>query len=125
MKIIRKYRLYCIVLALFLLAVAFASKAYRGPCWHFANAYVGDVMVVGVFYFALSFFALSWSRINKALVVLAYAVLVELFQASGVPASWHLPAPFVYVFGSVFNFSDILAYIIGLILAVFLDNQIK
>jgi hypothetical protein len=125
MKSIQEYRLHCSALALLLLGIAFASKAYRGPWWHYANAYVGDIMIVGVIYFTLTLFAVSWSMPKKALCVFIYAVLVELFQATGIPASWNLPAPFVYVFGSVFSYIDILAYIVGLFLAGFLDNQIK
>jgi hypothetical protein len=120
-----KYRRSCVLSACAFIAIAFASKAYRGPAWRYSDAYVGDVMVVGFIYFVLSFFMISMSIRRKIIYVFGYALLVELFQATGIPNSWHLPAPFIYVFGSVFNFIDILAYLVGLALAGFLDRKIK
>jgi hypothetical protein len=45
---IASYRLRACLYSLLFIAVAFASKAYRGPWWRFSDAYIGDVMVVGL-----------------------------------------------------------------------------
>ena len=114
--------LYDLLMAIVLLLLAFASKVYHGPYWQFSNAYVGGVFIVGTLYFMLSFAAPGWPPLKKALAIGMIAVAVELFQATGIPASWGLPEPFSFVLGTSFDPRDFLFYGIGLIVAILLDR---
>ena len=106
------------------LLFAVLSKFYRGPLWIEVNAYVGDIGIVACLYFSLSCFYRTLSPLKKAFIIAAVAILLEWFQSSGIPGSWNLPAPFVWVLGSRFDALDFVFYAIGLIIAVFLDHQI-
>jgi hypothetical protein len=116
------YRLHATVYSALFITLAFASKAYRGPWWRIADAYIGDVMVVGFLFFVLSALLPRLATARKFWIVFVYAVLVELFQATGLPASWHLRPPLSYAFGSSFDAIDLIAYAVGVLLAAFLDR---
>ena len=114
--------LYDLLMAMVLLLLALASKVYRGPYWQFSNAYVGDIFIVGTLYFILSFAAPGFPPIKKAFTIGMIAVAVELFQATGIPASWGLPEPFSFVLGTSFDPRDFMFYGVGLIVAIILDR---
>ncbi len=107
--------------ALACLAAAFASKYYQGPGNAFSEAYLGDFFVVGVFYFLVGAAAHSMRPFAKAAAIALFAAAVELFQASGIPASWNLPRPFTFLLGTSFDPLDFLFYALGLTAAVAAD----
>ncbi len=106
------------------LCLAFLSKGYSGPYQWFAEAYLGDVFIVGCLYFALSLVAPEKSGLFKFIAIGLFAVVVEFFQATGLPAALNLPEPFVFVLGTSFDVFDFVSYFIGLLLAVFVDRVI-
>ncbi len=122
---LKSYRFRALLMAAVLLALAFASKYYRGPYWRFSNAYLGDVFIVGTLYFILSIAVPQQSALLKALIIALVALAVELFQATGIPASWGLPEPFSFVLGTAFDGADFLFYAVGLLLALGLDKRIS
>ncbi|RQW02123.1 DUF2809 domain-containing protein, partial [candidate division KSB1 bacterium] len=113
--------LLCLFVSSFALALAFASKYYAGPHQRFADAYLGDVFIVICLYFWL---ALLWPQLHvltKFALIAGLAIGVELLQATGLPASLRLPAPFVFVLGTSFDQRDFLFYGTGLMVAVLFD----
>ena len=123
MNVTTSYRFRCLLIAFVLLALAFASKFYYGPYWRFSNAYLGDVFIVGTLYFFLSIGLPTLAPLKKALIIALVALCVELFQATGIPASWGLPEPFSFVLGTAFDWRDFIFYSIGLLLALGLDKR--
>jgi hypothetical protein len=92
---------------------------YRGPGWRFTRGTLGDLFVVGVLYHLLSLF---WrgSTAARASVIAGVALGVELAQGAGIfnakPSD-----PLVIVTGSTFDVWDLLAYAVGITLAVMLE----
>ncbi len=92
------------------------------------DKYLGDVLYASLFYFA---FSLLWSRNSiafKATLTCVYVAAIEFFQLTGIPAQLNqsdnlLVKLFAYfVLGSGFSGWDLLAYGIGILLAVLVDR---
>ncbi len=109
-------------LALAFLLCALASKAYHGPYWRLAEAYVGDIFIVACLYFLLTLLRPQWSWMLKSFVIGGIAVAVEAFQASGIPEAWGLPKPFLYILGTKFDPTDFACYAFGLWCAYLCDR---
>jgi hypothetical protein len=109
------------ILSLAFLALAFLSKFYSGPFWRFADAYLGDVFIVACLYFGLSFVFPRKKPIIKFLVIAVFAVAIEFFQATGLPAALQLPKPFVFILGTSYDEFDFVCYLFGLAIAILLD----
>ena len=116
------YRIYCLIVSLVALSLAFWSKFYDGPYWRFADAYLGDVFIVICLYFWLALFRPGLHILTKFALIAALAFGVELFQATGLPAALNLPEPFVFILGTSYNAFDFLCYGSGLLCAVFFDQ---
>ncbi len=108
-------------LSLLFLALALFAKFYTGPWQHIADAYFGDLFIVASLYYALSLLKPALKPPIKFSAIAALALLVELFQATGIPASLNLPVPFVFILGTGFDVVDFLYYFTGLALAFLLD----
>jgi len=121
---VKNYRLIALLLSCGFLLFAVLSKLYRGPYWAFSDAYIGDVGIVACLYFGLSFAAPGLKPGLKLFLISAVAIFVELFQATGIPKSMNLPAPFVWVLGSHFDPVDFLFYFAGLLIAFFFDKRL-
>jgi hypothetical protein len=117
----KKYRQFSLVVLLLFLAAAFASKIYRGVGQVFAEAYLGDLFIVGCLYFGLGMILPQTAVWKKAGLIGLVALSVESFQATGIPASWKLPAPLSFVLGTSFDPRDFLFYALGLFIAVIVD----
>jgi hypothetical protein len=111
--------------SLLFLAAAFASKYYRGPGAAFSSAYLGDLFIVGCLYAWLGFFCIRLRPLMKAGAVGLFATLVELFQKTGIPASWGLPQPFTFVAGTAYDAKDFIFYFLGLVLAWGIDVRLR
>jgi len=107
---------------LFILCVlGILTKYYRGPLWRIVDGSIADILIVMFLYFCIVFVWKSISPVYPAMIVFCYALFIEFFQLTGIPQSWHLPPPWVHIFGSKFDVTDIFSYAIGIILALFLD----
>jgi len=106
------------------LALAFWSKGYDGPHQRWVDAYVGDIFIVACLFYLLSLICPLWRTVIKFLIISGIAVAVESFQATGIPASWRLPEPFVFILGSSFDPLDFLFYGTGLLMVVIIDKGI-
>ncbi|MBN1561897.1 DUF2809 domain-containing protein [candidate division KSB1 bacterium] len=119
---VARYRRLCLVISLVALALAFASKYYAGPHQRFADAYLGDAFIVICLYFWL---ALLWPHLRiltKSALISGLAVGVELLQATDLPASLHLPAPFVFVLGTSYDRRDFIFYGLGVLIAALVEK---
>lgn len=117
----KRYRLLSLLFLLLFLVAAFASKFYRGAGQVFAEAFLGDLFIVGCLYFGLGMILPKMAVWKKAGLIGLVAVLVESFQATGIPASWGLPAPFSFILGTAFDPRDFLLYALGIFVAVLID----
>jgi hypothetical protein len=92
---------------------------YRGPGWRFTRGTLGDLFVVGFLYHLLSLF---WRgpAAARASAIAALAVGIELAQWARIFTT-RSSDPLVIVTGSTFDVWDLLAYAIGLALAVMLE----
>ena len=108
-------------IAMLALILAILTKLYRGPGWVALNAWAGDVGIVICLFFLLAAIFPGLKPIVKLLIIAFIAVSVECFQGTGIPGSWNLPAPFVWVLGSQFDPRDFIFYAIGLGIAFVLD----
>ncbi len=122
----KTYRIHALITSLVFLALALAlaSKYYHGPHHVFADAYLGDVFIVGCLYFWLALIKPRWYPRLKGGIILLVALTVESFQATGIPASWGLPEPFVFVLGSQFDIRDLAFYLLGITLALLIDRYL-
>ena len=93
---------------------------YRGPGWRFTRGTLGDLFVVGFLYHLLSLF---WrgSATARASAIAVLAVGIELAQWARLFTS-RPSDPLVIVTGSTFDVGDLLAYAIGLALAVMFER---
>jgi len=114
-----------LLFSLLFLTAAFISKYYRGPAADFSSAYLGDLFIVACLYDWLS---LCWIRLHplfKAGAVALFATMVELFQKTGIPASWGLPEPFTFIAGTAYDAKDFSFYFLGLALAWGIDVRLR
>lgn len=111
------YALGCIVFLVF----AISTKLYSGPGMLWARYYWGDIGIVAALYFALSAVWLRASITMRAGAIFTFAVAVEVFQGTGIPASWNLPSPWVHILGTSFDVTDFYAYAIGIGVAIICD----
>jgi hypothetical protein len=119
---LKKYRMGAIIFSLLFLAVAISGKIYKGPYHWLADAYLGDLAIVGCLYFWLAFIFPGWRPYIKTITIAAVAITVELFQATDIPKSWNLPKPFVFILGSQYDANDFICYATGLAIAFLLDG---
>ncbi len=119
-----KYRRHALASSCGFLIFAILTKLYRGPLHVYIDAWAGDIGIVACLYFMLACFFPRLQPFIKGLVIACIAVSVELFQASGIPRSWNLPAPFVWVLGSRFDVMDFWFYFIGIIIAFLIDIKL-
>ena len=107
---------------LFILCVlGILTKYYRGPFWRIVDGSLADILIVMFLYFCIIFIWKSIAPVYPAVSVFCYALFIEFFQLTGIPQSWRLPPPWVHIFGSKFDVTDVFAYAIGITLAVLLD----
>lgn len=119
------YRLWALLLSLLFLAGAFASKYYSGPHGHYIDAYFGDFFIVACLYFWTSILLPSTSPWIKACIIAIIAITVETFQLTGLPRSWDLPEPYVFILGSAFDPLDLVYYLFGILLAIGVDFLLR
>lgn len=89
---------------------------YRGPGWGFVRHTAGDVAA------AVLLYALGWAVLNRGwrlhgALALGGATLVELVQLTG----WvdqRSPAVLHAVFGSTFDWADLVAYAVGALVGI-------
>ncbi|HZH75046.1 MAG TPA: DUF2809 domain-containing protein [Archangium sp.] len=93
---------------------------YRGPGWRFTRGTLGDLFVVGILYHLLSVF---WrgSVAARASVIAGVALGVELAQWAGI-FNAKPTDPLVIVTGHTFDVWDLVAYALGIALAVALER---
>jgi hypothetical protein len=94
---------------------------YRGPGWRFTRGTLGDLFVVGFLYHLLS---LCWRgpMAARAGAIAVLAVGIELAQWARLFTS-RPSDPLVVVTGSTFDVWDLVAYAVGLTLAVLLEGR--
>lgn len=105
------------LVALWLLSlfVGIFVLVYRGPGWKPLRAHGGDVAIIPFLYFALGMVT-RWSSSSRAWVVGSVALGVELLQALRLPVGRGLAVELTL--GSTFDPLDLLAYAVGLALAL-------
>lgn len=95
---------------------------YRGPGRSIVRGHLGDLAIVVLLYFALSLaFAQKTSVRSRAVIVAVIAVATELFQSFG-PAL-HRSTLVDLTVGRTFDPWDLLAYALGIALAVLVDRR--
>ncbi|HEY9811707.1 MAG TPA: DUF2809 domain-containing protein [Halomicronema sp.] len=109
--------------ALFSALAGLSILIYRGPGWVWLRYYGGDIVAVAFLYFTLSLFYTGSPPIRFSIIA-TIALFIELAQL------FHLTPPngsllSTLVFGSNFDYFDLLAYILGLFLAVAYDLSSK
>ncbi len=110
------------MVSILFLTFAVAGKIYKGHGWQYADAWIGDIGIVGCLYFWLAIFIPRHRPAAKTAVIAVVATAVELFQWTGIPRSWRLPRPFVFILGSRFDPRDFICYAIGLFAAWQVDR---
>jgi hypothetical protein len=110
-----------LLLALACLAFGFAVLFYRGPGWAFLRHTAGDAAAAALLY-ALVWLALRSTWRRHAVIAGLGALTVELVQLSGwvdrsSPLALHL------IFGSTFDWADLGAYAVGLVIAVWWQRR--
>lgn len=88
------------------------------------NLYMGDILYAFMMFYIVSFFAVNKSRDVRAVIALVICCCIEasqLYQADWINAVRET-IPGKLVLGSGFLWSDILAYSIGVFLALIVDK---
>jgi Protein of unknown function (DUF2809) len=92
-----------------------------GPGWQFVRFYLGDVVAVAFLYFGLSFFWCGPMLVRGAIIGMV-AVSIEFAQLFGLtPKSGHWIAEIAL--GSHFEIWDLVAYGVGLTVAMAIEWQ--
>ena len=113
------FRRYQLAAAGAFLLAGLSVLVYRGPGWHFTRGTLGDLFVVGFLYHLLGLF---WRgpAAARAGVIAVLAVGIELAQWARIVTT-RPSEPLAIVTGSTFDVWDLLAYAVGLTLAVWLE----
>ncbi|MFN3201404.1 MAG: DUF2809 domain-containing protein [Bradymonadia bacterium] len=116
-----KLRPVFILPAILTFALGVGVVFYRGPGWHAIRTLGGDVLASAeVYFFASIFWSAPWRRrfVGCALICLTVE-LIQLGQWVGPesPQWMHL------LLGSTFDPFDLLAYLIGLVIAVGIEKR--
>lgn len=124
------YRLASLILLIASVVLGIASRIFPlgNILW---DKYLGDVVYASVFYFALCII-LGYKPVRlKTLITAGYVVFIEFFQLTPIPrflnhSSNTIVKLFAYlVLGSTFSWWDLVAYAIGIGLAVICDRAIS
>jgi hypothetical protein len=97
------------------------------PLW---DKYLGDVVYALFFYLICSLLFNRSSALHKAGWTALYVTAIEVLQLSGIPlqlnrSEYMIIRLFAYlVLGSTFSGWDLLAYAVGIVIAVLLDNRL-
>ena len=111
-------------LSIFGLLLAVASKWYAGPGQSIVRGHLGDVLIVFAVYFLLRA-VLPWLEpLRSAIAVITLAFTVELFQGVGIFNSKLSPFA-AYWLGQHFDLLDMLAYVLGAALSLFVEQQLS
>jgi hypothetical protein len=88
----------------------------------FATDAAGDILYAVCIYLLLVVVAPRLPASIVAAIAFAWCTAVELFQLSGLPEEWGAAfAPAMLVLGTVYSFTDLLMYAIGILVALALD----
>jgi hypothetical protein len=101
------------------LALGLLVLVYRGPGFRITRGHGGDVAIVALLFFGLGVVT-RWRREARATLVAVIAVGTELAQLARLPVERSLLTELTI--GSTFDPWDLLAYALGLVLAVQLDR---
>jgi hypothetical protein len=93
---------------------------YRGPGWKLLRAHGGDVAVTAFLFFSLGLVT-SWTERRRVWLVGLLALGVELLQLARLPVRRSLVTELTI--GSTFDWLDLLAYALGLALAVLAERR--
>lgn len=108
---------FCNVIAIIILGI-FSRKIAGIPL------IVGDVLYAMMIYFLMRFFFISKSKIFNAVLSLTFCATIELLQLY--QAEWIINIRKTtfghYVLGEGFLWSDLLAYVVGVVLGYFVDR---
>ncbi len=85
--------------------------------WSLWDKSLGDVLYAVAAYLALALVWPAWPRRRLAALALAGCLLVETFQATGIPASYADSLVVRYLVGTTFSWHDVLCYVVGVALA--------
>lgn len=99
-------------------------RTLSGYLYPVINLYAGDALYAVMIYFIISFFRPSNKTVHKALIALVICYAIEfsqLYQAPWINAV-RQTLPGRLVLGSGFLYSDLLAYAIGIMVALILDR---
>jgi len=95
------------------------------------DKYLGDVVYAAVFYFGLCLIIGRGILLPKICATAFYVTSIELFQLTPIPrqlnqSSNALVKLFAYiVLGSTFSWRDLLAYAVGIVLAIIVDKSLS
>jgi hypothetical protein len=108
-------------LAIVALAIGVLVLLYRGPGRAIVRGHVGDVAATMLVY---ALFGLAWARARiaiRAAITLVIAVAIELGQTW-----WHVESPTgALLLGTTFDTWDLVAYAIGVALAVGWERTLR
>lgn len=103
----------CILLGL-------ASRRYAGPHGELFGKYPGDALWAAMVFFGLGALRTRASTVNNAILALAICLAIELlkrYQAPWIVEIRHTTLGHL-VFGHVFSFQNLVAYAVGVIVAL-------
>jgi len=110
---------YCIAFILLLFIEMAIAYFHFNP---FIRGFLGDVLVVLLLYSFVKIFIRN-HILKTAVFVLAFAYLVELFQFFKLAERFNITAEILLLLiGSVFDFYDLLAYSLGFLLILLIEN---
>ena len=118
-----RWRLFSAAFGLVAIGLPSRLGIEGAPGWYVD--YAGDALWAAMVYFGLLFLAPRWSRAQGAGSALGFAYLIELSQLAHPEWLDRLRAtfPFGLVLGYEFLWTDLIAYSVGVAVAVALDGR--
>lgn len=118
-----RWRLFLTALGLVAIGLPSRLGIEGAPGWYVH--YAGDALWAAMVYFGFLFLLPRWSRARASGSALGFAYLIELSQLAHPEWLDRLRAtfPFGLVLGYEFVWTDLIAYSIGVGIAVFLDGR--
>ena len=113
--------MFRLLLALVAVIVLGLLSRLRPIGWQLYDKSLGDVLYAVAVYLVLALVLYRWRPSRVALLALGLCLVIESFQATGIPARYAHVVAVRWILGTTFSWHDVGCYLVGIVAITVLD----